>query len=242
MIDFGTKDKPLRASSLPLLVRCPWRAMILQLGLCENTSSKAADTGSAFHAGVHEWNKSGKVADAIKAMKSRLPEFPEADLADAELSLKPYCADPRNHPSKIIQSEIAIELELEHNIHIVGRLDQIREDGIWDLKHSSRPGFELLHDYAYQLAAYARGAGTGVGGIILPGGYRKRGAILPEASGVFWHALWSDAHIDALLDEVIEAVLTIRSGRYPAKPGPQCNYCPAGSYQECINLKVRQTK
>jgi hypothetical protein len=216
--------------------------MVLQtLGILERDGSKAADTGSAFHAGAEAWHKTGEVQEAIAAMRSRLADFPLADLHDAELSLRPYCADPRNSPKVVVESEQTVTLTLETGeepIIIRGRLDQIRDDGrLWDLKHSDRPGFELVHDYAYQLACYAKAKGKQVGGIINPKGYRKRGVTDPSPPGVFWPTLWEQKHIDALMDEIIKVVLDIRYGRVPIRPGPHCSYCPAGSFRDCVDLQ-----
>lgn len=235
---FGSREWPLRASSLPLLIRCPHRHILIALEQMENSSSKAADTGSAVHAAIHTWNMTGDVKQALESMRMRHAEFPEADLDDAALSVKPYCADPRNAPKEILQSEVQVELEIPIPdglpVYIMGRVDQVRSTGIWDIKNSARQGFELTHDYAYQLAAYARALGVPVGGIILPTGYRKRGAILPSPSGVFWPTLWEEKHLDILLTEVVKTVIMVRRGEIPIRPGPHCSYCPAGSFLNCV--------
>lgn len=244
MMEFGGKKRPLRASALPLLIACPHRAVLMELRLIEGGSSKAADTGSAVHAGIEAWHETGKLEAAIDAMKRRLPEFPDADLHDAELSLKPYTADPRNAKEVVIASEIDVLLELPCSvggpIYITGRVDQLRADGVWDVKHSDKPGFEIMHSYAYQLAAYARGLQRPVGGFILPKGYRKRGVKEASPPGVFWSPCWDDAHIDALLAEVVATVAGIREGRVPVRPGAHCTFCPAESFGDCLTLGVRR--
>ncbi len=239
--DFGTEQFPLRASSLPNLIRCP-HAMVLQtLSILERTGSKAADTGSAVHAGIDSWHRSGEVQTAIAEMRKRLGEFPSADLHEAELSLLPYTRDPRNKKEAVIQSEVKVVLVLETSekeVYITGRCDQVRDDGrLWDIKHSERPGFELTHEYSYQLAAYAKALGIQVGGVINPKAYRKRTVKEADPPGVFFPTLWEQKNIDVLMDEVVRVVLDIRYGRVPIRPGSYCSYCPAGSFRDCVELE-----
>jgi hypothetical protein len=240
---FGSAERPLRASALPMLVRCPHRAALIELATIVGGSSKAADTGSAVHAAVHEWNQTGDVAKALEAMRTRHAEFPQADLEDARLSVVPYCRDPRNAPSEVLKSEIQGELTLDSPdgvpIVIYGR---IRADGVWDVKTGDldkTTGWAMMHDYSYQLAAYAKMLGVLPGGLICTKGYRKRSAgkeVSPP--GVFWPTNWSERHIDVLLAEVVDLVVRMRAGEVPVRPGPHCSFCPANSFQECIDMRV----
>lgn len=249
---FGSRAAPLRASSLPGLVKCPKKHMLMSLGIIENRDSKAADTGSAVHAGAYEWHRTGDLDKAIEAMKSRLHEFPLADLCDAELSLRPYCADPRNSPEKVVQQEIEIELVLpcpgDDDIVIQGRLDQIRSDGcLWDIKNSEkRSGFLLVHYATYQLAVYAKAMGVQIGGIINPYGYRKRRKPGEEKTlspnGVFYPEngygdRWTAEHTDMLLNEIVHEVQRIRRGEVVARPGDHCDFCPAQNFIDCVRMQ-----
>lgn len=231
----GDSEHPIRASSIPMLMRCPKRATL------GNTDSKAADTGSAVHAAIDAWHRTYSAKEAIKDMKSKSAKFPLADLHDAELSCRPYFEDPRNGEGSVQETEKQVQVTIEGwgddpPIFVTGTLDQIRDGQVWDVKHSDKGGFELIHTYAYQLAAYAHAAGRGVGGIITPKGYRKRTAVLPSPDGVFWPTCWQEEHVRHLLDNFRKMVFRVRRGEVPALPGEHCNSCPAGSFLECINL------
>jgi hypothetical protein len=79
---------------------------------------------------------------------------------------------------------------------IRGTLDQIRREGgrlvVCDLKTGKGTGLSMIHDYAYQQAAYvlaARASGfpeAEPGYIIRCYGYRERSAKLPSPDGVYW--------------------------------------------------------
>lgn len=230
----GDRDHPIRASSIPMLMKCPKR-----ISLELRSESKAADTGTAVHAAIEAWHQTHDAEKAVTAMKSLSHKFPLADLHDAELSARPYFADPRNAKGSVQATEHKVEVAIEgwdgdDPIYVTGTLDQVREDGIWDVKHSDKGGFELIHEYAYQLAAYAYAARKPVGGIITPKGYRKRGAELPSPGGVFWPTCWQQEHVMQLLENFRRMVWRIRRGEVPALPGVHCGHCPAGSFLECV--------
>lgn len=249
---FAGQDAPLRASSIPLLIRCPHRHMIISLDLVDRRDSATADTGSAVHAAIEAWHNRRKgVEDALEQMRKRLSDFPQADLRDAELSVRPYCLDPRNAPEAVQACEVKVDLLLPahesdptgETIRVIGTADQIRETGLWDVKHSEKlRGFELLHEYAHQLAVYAAALRIPVGGVINPRGYRKRDAAKPETSptGVFQHACWQQQHVDALLLELTREVARIRRGEVAIRPGSHCSYCPATSFFDCVEYKTCQ--
>lgn len=237
-MNLGTPDRPIRASSIPMLMKCPKR-----ISLDLKSDSKAADTGSAVHRAIDAWHLTYDEEEALRIMKSEAHRFPLADLHDAELSFRPYAKDPRNCKGSVQETEKQVEVAIQgweddDPIHVRGTLDQIREDGVWDVKHSDKSGFELIHSYAYQLAAYAYAAGRPVGGIIAPKGYRRRtvkeGDLSPN--GVFWPTCWTDAHVGHLIDNFRRMVWRIRRGEVPALPGEHCGSCPAGSFLECIGL------
>src|SRR5690348_15014108 len=104
--------RPLRASALPSLLRCP-RGEVLKL-LGEDEAGQAADTGSAVHfaAKMFHTQARGDVAAALKAMAENLPEFPLADLGTAEAHFRLYAKDRRNQQAKIILCEEKISLTL----------------------------------------------------------------------------------------------------------------------------------
>lgn len=224
------------------------------LGIHEDTSGPAADTGSAMHAAVAEWHKTNRksVRDAINAMRSRLIEFPAADLPDAELQFQCYADDPRNHITPIIiehkltfKLDPATEDPTGQPITVIGTVDQVREeDGvlkIWDLKSSKKMGFDILVTSLLQVTAYALGATQLLGKCVHPGGIiRTRGYITGgtarQASpmGVFYHAFWSFYDAPALLASVQHAVAAVRMGRITLMPGEYCRWCPSLSPEKCL--------
>src|SRR5437016_4141497 len=97
MIDlslFGSKEAPLRASSLDALNRCPVQKTLLYLGEAEDTSGVAADTGSLVHQGIAAYHRAGgqeKGEEAgYAALRDYLDRFPLADLTEAERHLEGY--------------------------------------------------------------------------------------------------------------------------------------------------------
>jgi hypothetical protein len=248
MAIFGSKDAPLRASAIPMLMKCAHRHMLIQLGTIENKSGVTADTGSAVHCAVDAWHKGADVERALAIMRERQQEFPLADLHDAELSFRPYTEDPRNVASACQATEIKVNLLLPpvdddptgENIYIQGKVDQWREDGVWDLKHSEKSGFELIHEYSYQLAIYGAALGVIPAGIINPRGYRRRNAPKPaeRTPGVFFRTCWRQDHIDRLLLEFRREVARIRRGELAIRPGAHCGCCPAESFFRCVEYKL----
>lgn len=259
---FGTKDHPLRCSALPELVKCGWRAVLLAEKWIEDTSGKAADTGSSLHRGIAEWHLKAKdVNSAVKSLRDSIAEFPLADLDDAEKQFRAYIADPRNIAAVVPFVETKVEIAIapakhdptEQMIYIQGTLDQIRQSEyqpdvweVWDVKSSARDIGSILHAYTFQLAAYTlagvklvpKGKRLRPGGFIRTRSYLKRG-IDPASSppGVFIHVPWDLEHCNRLLDAVRNQVALIRgAGPIHIGPGEHCNYCPAKGIDSCLPL------
>jgi RecB family exonuclease len=245
---FGTEARPLRASSLPRIVRCPLAA-VLEAFSDERSSGPAADTGTAVHFAVRLWhreaNKDARVAAEV--MRRSLDRFPLADLDAASVMFSDYTNDRRNREAEVVlcEEQITFTLEAEEGeteeIVIVGTLDQVRRDKhgrltVWDLKTGKPDGWDMLHEHALQLAAYQIGAGVRLkkqcqgAGIIRTQDYRRRNGPGP----VFWEAPWSliDAHM--MLHSVRDAVRRIRSGRVYTGPGSHCRWCPQGGLAGCL--------
>lgn len=249
----GTATHFLRPSSLDKLVKCQvWYTMMLGE---DDAGGAAAQTGSLVHAAVaafhQEPDEKIRVQAAIEALGLNSPSFPLADQSEARLYLTPYIADPRNSRANVVAVEHPVALTLEPHpldptkqpIHIRGTLDQIRHgDGkqvVCDLKTGRTEGWAMIHDYAYQQAAYtlaARESGfpnCQPGYIIRNYGYRAKTAKAPSPDGVNW---WMPFTIDgawALMDRVRLAVATLRAGYVEYGPGPQCSYCPLGGLSSC---------
>lgn len=243
---FGTAEHPLRPSALNWVVRCPVYA-VLQFLEAEDSSGPAAQTGSLVHEAVAafhlEPDASKKIAAAVSTLQSAAKKFPLAESNEARLYLEPYVSDPRNANAEILAVERKVTLTLDPHpldptgnpVVIRGTLDQIRRvNGVTvvdDLKTGRTEGWAMIHDYAYQQAAYclaARESGfpdAQPGRLIRCYGYRTRTAKLPSPDGVFWQLPFSVAQARALLDRVRLQVALVRRGEVDFGPGPQCSYC-----------------
>jgi hypothetical protein len=239
-----------------MLVKCPWRAVILYQDLLRDHDTKAADTGSMVHTGVQHWHQLQDVTLALETLRASIERFPLGDVAEAEKQFHAYTEDPRNQQAEIVLLETQVAFALApaetdptgRMIYVQGTLDQVRrEHGIlklYDVKTSTREGINLVNDYSYQIAAYCYGAAQVLGCRVAPGalictrGYRKRG-VDPRAAppGVFFHFAWSYDDCEAILDGVREVVAAIRSGRVWLGPGDHCAFhCPAAGVDSCLPL------
>ena len=91
---FASEAFPLRASALPALIQCPWRAVLMAAESFDDRSGKAADTGIAVHLAAKLFHKGDSIESALKAMgEASAIDFPLADLDDAERQLA-YAGDP----------------------------------------------------------------------------------------------------------------------------------------------------
>ena len=259
---FADSKNPLRPSSLDKLIKCPlW--LVLSMGEPEDQGGIAAQTGSLVHEAVAAFhleldvNKKGEIG--LATLSSSFPKFPLADTTSARLSYTHYANDPRNYLARIVEinGKFAIEYKVTlqltphpsdptgEPVFIEGTLDQIRvdDDGglyIYDVKTgSAKGGWEMIHEYAYQQAAYtlaARQNGIPVnpGYIIRTYGYRVRGATLPSAEGVFFAMPFTIEVAHMLMERVALEVANIRRNEVHVGPGVYCNYCQHGGLSRCI--------
>jgi hypothetical protein len=218
--------------------------MIYLQTLDDSASSKSADTGSAVHKAVSTWHDTLSVTASLAAMKGGVSEYMQADLHDAELSFRPYAADPRNAIKCETEKKVTLTLPAWPGddcgpIYVRGTLDQIRDGRVWDVKTGKAlTGWDMVHEHAMQLSAYTLAAGLEPGGFIRTYGYRVRGAGRPEdkPDGVFWESPWTQADCVSLLDAVRIAVAHIRAGDISLGPGSHCGYCPARGLDNCLPL------
>lgn len=236
------------------------------LELLENEDKEgggSAQTGTLTHAGVAAFHKEKGGLDirtkaAWDAIAKTKGMFPLADLDETRLFITPYMNDPRNIHAQFAKwndGEDAVEKQVDfvlpcHHmdttgipIYIQGTFDQIRlingVPRVYDLKTGKRTGWEMIHDYAVQLAAYTYGAKTVFpnvepGYIIRAYGYRARGAVLPNPDGVFWSLPFKWNAIELLLDRVKLEVALIRQGEISFNPGPHCTYCEFEGLTGCL--------
>lgn len=253
---FGTADYPLRPSALATLVKCPLQAVLKVLDELEDTSGVAADTGSLAHEAVAafhlEPDANKRIGAAVAMLQQAAPKFPQADVADARITVERYVADSRNAGAKVVAVERPVRLVLDPHpsdptgqpVVINGKLDQLRESNgritVWDLKTGKPGGREMSHEHSLQQAAYvlaARQSGFPTaepGGLIRTAAYRTRGAQLPMADGVFWDLPFTLADCPKLLSRVTLTVALIRSGEVDYGPGSWCVWCPLGGLDRCI--------
>lgn len=218
------------------------------LGLTKNTSGEAADTGSAVHAGCAEWHKEHDYDTALAALKESVGRYPKADIGKAGRHFQAYTKDPRNIEAKVEACEKKVKLRLAKDVFVFGTLDQIRlhPDGtlrVWDIKTGARlTGWEMIHEHAYQLAAYALAATDVIGRDVLPGGFIRTDSYLKRTpTQVFWPSGLSLSQCRMMMRDVLRKVFTIRNGVVPAAiPGTHCSFCPAGELLNCLCIKEKQ--
>lgn len=228
LAQFATRDRPIRVSSVPSLMRCPARSVILYLDLAGDTSGGAAHSGSYFHAVVDAWHTAAgdaSVDAAIRVAAARRHEWPDADERFVIDAARGYCRDPRNRVA-LVASEAEVTFSIDPSpddptgspIWFLGHVDQVRAASpgdvdttprVWDMKLSRKGGVDLVNAYLYQLVLYSVGASSLLKRTILPGGiirassYATKEAVKLDAPpGVFfplWHGV--DAAQVAILVE-----------------------------------------
>lgn len=230
----------------------------------DSEGGESAQTGSLVHAGVAEFHKTEGRLDARQkaaweAIAANRAKFPLADETEVRLFLTPYINDPRNISAvmaRMPNGELAVEQQVDFTldpheldptkglIYIQGTFDQVRMSAfgtpqLHDLKCGKPSGYQMIHDYAVQIAAYTYGClkfwpNAAPGKIIRCYGYRQRDAILPSPDGVFWGMPFDRKALDILLDNVRLHVALVRMGDVQLNPGPHCTFCEFGGLNGCV--------
>lgn len=253
--------EPKRVSALNSLTKCP--GLVCARTVSPGSSGKAADTGTAVGRLIQLWHEGVMFEDAArKAGGEMAQDFPLADWDAARTVALFYAQDPRNRPDVVVpgscELEVMVRLEPDEEdptgepIELSGHVDQIRWAfpdhpererlgmAVWDVKNGAAYGDEMIHDYAFQIAAYAVGCTAHYGGPVMPGGIirtqgyvPKRGSVEPAEANVFFATPWamSDAH--AILDQVRYLIGQIRAGAILRQPGKHCRWCPS-SFPACV--------
>lgn len=237
---FGTREYPLRPSSLHKLVKCPMSVLIPFFFVNDGEGRPGAQTGSLVHAGVEAFHRAdGSAIAAREAMAEAVATFPEGDRDKAARWLDAYVADPTNQSAAVVCNEQKVELDFE-GMFVRGTLDQVRrnDDGtlvVWDLKTgTSLQADDVVAEYQFQQAAYVLAARqtlnlpVGPGGIIFAAGYDKpRGRrFLPMGVRV--------EDCEQLMREVVREVQHIRSGGRAYRPAADhCKWCDYKPYPQC---------
>lgn len=253
---FASDESPLRPSQLAKLIACSVQYVtVINLSQLDE-GGVAAQTGSLVHLGVAAFHtyKKDKIQAGLAAMQDGLSNFPLADIGDAKRHYSLYTQDPRNINANVVACEQLVKLSLPPHpedptgkpVVIQGTLDQIRlrDDGrlaVYDLKTGKTAGWAMIHDYAYQQAAYvlaARASGwpdATPGALIRTWGYRTKEAVLPSPDGVFWYYTITVNDLDFLMERVRLEVARVRSGLLQFGPGPHCTFCPLGGLDRCVD-------
>lgn len=263
---FADRTNPVRCSKLASICKCS--ARIYMLGLDHNDDDElggpAAQTGSLTHKGAEAFHKTqdkpldyrkGAAWDAIQQHAST---FPAADIDEVRLFITPYMDDPRNINANCVKVEWSMENETafflppheldpyQAPIWVRGTIDQIRlVNGIpyiYDIKTGKKTVWEMLHDYAIQIAAYTYGARQNgfpncePGYLIRTMGYRSKAAAMemPTPNGVFLAAPFTGDKLDTILEGVRFHVAMIRIGHIQVSPGPHCTFCEHGGLTNCV--------
>lgn len=182
---------------------------------------------------------------------------PENILAQIDTIPNGYTGGGHPEAGRLKPGELALEVPIQFElpphsldptgepIVIRGTLDQIRRHNgysqVWDAKTGQGSGLQMIHDYAYQLAAYSLGAravgwaDAAPGGVIRVKRYREKNAELPSPSGVFWSMPFGMDHCHAVLDTIRLNVALIRSGKVGFGAGSHCTYCPYKGLDGCLS-------
>lgn len=243
---FGSAAHPLRASSLPLLLQCPWSVVMKWLE-APGDISEAADTGSAIHRAIAALHR--KEGDPLDVMARCRAAYPLADFREAERHYTAYAGDARNTASSLpyCEQEVALVIPKKgrhREVVINGTLDQIRFDGrrysLWDVKTGKRSGVEYLHAYAAQLAAYTMAARQTLKLDVHPGGIIRTYGYFAKEPAVFFTSPLTVEDCDRVLELVADAVYAVRAYKPRITPGGHCGYCPASGLANCIPLQLEK--
>jgi RecB family exonuclease len=238
------------------------QAALRHMETVEDEAGEAAATGSAAHAGIAAYHTAASHKEGVEAglaaIRDCLEKFPGADLKDAVRHLSDYVADTRNSTAEIIAVERRVRLILPpadgdptgRDVVIDGVIDQVRRhEGqlmVFDVKTGGKPGWQMLHDYLFQISAYALAATTELGEPILPGvllrtqGYRRRGINPADApDGVYWPFNVTLDRARLYLEQIRDAVAQIRAGVVRFGPSLACSYCPFGGIWGCTAAAER---
>lgn len=249
----GSKENPIRCSSLPMLLVCT--GFIRLRAMYSDEAGVAATLGTAVGRGIELFHTGTDVGEALKIAKGEATgqgaPMGEKELKDLEKTVRFYAEDPRNGPlalTQVVLESLELELSFEYRgFWFSGHTDQVRrhEDGklyLWDCKHTKRySGASAIDAYAAQLAAYAYGCSqyfnepVGVGGIIRTTGYigpRSNEKIWIGDRPVFFNANWPEGTIPAILDQCVDRLITMNT----ITPGAHCGFCPGQGVGNCVRL------
>lgn len=227
----GTKDNPIRISSTPLWLRCPWfnllkmyyedqNAVLANTTGTKDISAPSARIGTALDKAVKTFSEGFSVEVAIEA---GISEYAYID----PLIIKNYCELEQLFEQQYgkVRPEYNDVQIFDHidDIWFLGHPDQVREkEGklyLWDMKASQYAGKQLCCDYYMQLLLYSHFLGIEIGGIIRLTDIRTKGQI--------FYPVKIDPYFKQLvIKKLIKTIKSLRRGiLIEPTPGSQCVYC-----------------
>lgn len=255
---FASKASPLRASSLPQLLRCPLRLYLVQKGVIIDGDNIAAHTGSMVHRGLEAFHRNGfHVPKAIKSAKADLHKYRNADQVKAVKIIEGYGKDPRNRvKTYLLEEEVSVTLEpwktdkTKEPIVIIGHCDQVREvDGqlcVVDYKTTSKGGDEARGTYTAQLVLYAMAASIKLKKPVHPGFICRvtsyttgKNDKIEAPDDVFFKYPFDLDGTKELINEIRREVARVRREEIGPRPSGDCVYCPAGHVGHCSKLLLQ---
>lgn len=236
MRNYGTRQNPVRISSLPSLLKCT--AMVYaRLVQDEEHSSQAAIDGTAVGRAIELWHRGQSLEEAVRIAAE---ENPTALMDRVEKMFLGYANDPEiaNLGCVVVEHmEQAVEFEYD-GVWFRGHPDQVREkDGVryvWDTKAGSYAGRQggryILGACALQIIGYAVALGCQPGGILRLCGYENKG----QPGQIIFPAKFDWDWCYTLLSAAAAEVKRMRRGHYSFRPGDTCAYCEFGPAGECF--------
>lgn len=158
-----------------------------------------------------------------------------------------FVVDPKGIPA--IEYEINFTLPPHaldptgEDIHVQGHIDQVRVDRgrvvVDDYKSGKKTGWEMIHDYAIQVAAYTYGArqiwpNAEPGRIIRGRGYRTRENKGNQPDGVFFAVPFKVKDVLTVLETVQIEIALMRMGHVRFGSGPHCTFCEYNGLTGCL--------
>jgi hypothetical protein len=251
MATFGSKDKPVRASSTPTLFQCSKAFWIKSMG--EFESSEAADTGSMVHLGIQIFHALGEGKEteiaAQAAIHKSVDQYKHGNTDEAISQFKSYVKRERqDRRGKVIFGEQKIRLTIAphesdttgEEIVIDGTVDQIRQAGEWyyvnDIKTGQQAGANMVQMYLPQLACYMAMAMQQLKTEKVKAFILRTRDLISSRNPFYWPMPLTPSKVDAVLDTIAYKIAVIRNGVLDITPGKHCDYCnDPRYYPDCID-------
>lgn len=219
---------------------------VLNDDMVNDEGGPAAQTGNlihsaaaAFHRAAASMGVEARTAEGAAALEAARQQFPDGNVEVARKTFEAYAADEENIRADCAWIEQEVRLDLAaapgdptgEPIVILGHLDQVRRDKtgrlrLWDIKHTSASGKELLDNYAVQQACYVLAARQTLAVTIEPGGLIHTPSYEKKYAKKFLRYTNTVAECMILVTALAYTVSVIRSGVAVFRPGADtCKWC-----------------